>query len=353
MPGERVLVTGGTGFIAARCIVQLLEAGYRVRTTVRDASREPAVRALAAAADVTGAAAGADRLEIVEAHLLSNSGWPEAVADCRYVLHVASPFPLTSPTNENDLVVPARQGALRVLRASRDAGVERVVLTSSFAAVGYGRADPGRPYTEDDWSDLSATSTGEVTPYMKSKTLAERAAWAFMSKEGGALELAVVNPVAVFGPLLGPKLSSSVALVLSLLRGDVPAVPHMFTSAVDVRDVADLHLRAMTHPDARGERFLAVTGSPLSYLQLAHLLRSRLGETASRVPKRQLPDWMVSLMAPFTPQLEEIRPLLGLSKPASNAKAKRMLGWAPRPNIEAILASAESLVELGLVPRRP
>src|SRR5262249_27176226 len=256
MPDELVLVTGGSGFIGAHCILALLNAGYRVRTTVRSLKREGDVRAML---KVGGVDAG-ERLSFVEADLMSDAGWPAGVAGCSYVLHVASPLPPSIPKHEDDLIVPAREGTLRVLRAARDAGVKRVVQTSSFAAIGYGHELQSAPFDERTWTNERA----KLAPYTKSKTLAERAAWDFMAREGGALELSVVNPVAVFGPVLGPDLSGSIFLIKRLLEGGVPAVPRLYFGLVDVRDVADLHLRAMTHPNAKGERFLAVSGDFMS-----------------------------------------------------------------------------------------
>src|ERR1700756_3436153 len=191
MSDELVLVTGGSGFIGAHCILQLLQAGYRVRTTVRSLHREADVRAML---KVGGIDAG-DRLTFIAADLLKDEGWPEAVASCSYVLHVASPFPPSVPKDENELIVPARDGTLRVLRAARDAGVRRVVLTSSFAAIGYGHPPQDAPFDETTWTDPNGD---DVLPYVKSKALAERAAWDFIAKEGGSLELSVVNPVGVF-----------------------------------------------------------------------------------------------------------------------------------------------------------
>jgi dihydroflavonol-4-reductase len=249
------------------------------------------------------------------------------------------------PKDENELLRPAREGALRVLRASRDAGVRRVVLTSSFAAIGYGHAQGSLAYDEAVWTNLD----GNVAPYTKSKTVAERAAWDFMAREGGALELAVVNPVAVFGPVLGPDFASSIFLLKSMLDGKIPAFPRMPFGIVDVRDVADLHLRAMTNPAAKGERFLATAGDFLVMLDVAKVLKRRLGATAKRVSTRELPDWAVRLAAPFIPAMRARLPELGKVKNATSEKARRLLGWAPRPAEDAIVAAAESLVRYGLV----
>jgi dihydroflavonol-4-reductase len=336
-----VLVTGGSGFIGAHCILRLLEAGYRVRTTLRSLELAPEVRAML---KVGGADAG-DAVSFALADLDSDAGWPDAVADCRFVLHVASPFPAGVPRHEDDLIIPAREGTLRVLRAARDAGVSRVILTSSFAAIGYGTQPAARVYSEADWSDPSA----KVSAYVKSKTLAERAAWDFVARDGGRLELASVNPVGVFGPVLGPDTSTSIQLVQRLLDGSLPGIPRLSFGVVDVRDVADLHLRAMTDPAARSERFLAVAGDFMSIEQMAQLLRLRMGEMAARVPTRVLPNWLVGIAAFTNPLLRQIVPELGKVKQASNEKAKRVLGWVPRANADCILASAESLLRLGLL----
>ncbi|GAC1500548.1 MAG: aldehyde reductase [Steroidobacteraceae bacterium] len=336
-----VLVTGGTGFIGSHVILQLLAAGHRVRTTVRSLEREGDVRAMLK----EGGAEPGHRLSLLAADLESDAGWLEAVAGCEYVLHVASPFPSNATQREEELIVPARAGTLRVLRASRAAGVKRVVLTSSFAAIGYGQKPRTAQFDETDWTDPDSG----VAAYVKSKTLAERAAWEFISREGGALELSVVNPVAVFGPVLGPDYATSILLLRRLLDGGIPGCPQLYFGVVDVRDVADLHLRAMMNPVARGERFLAVAGDCMSVLDIAKLLKNRMGASGKRVPTVQLPNWLVKLAALREPALRQILPELGKIRNASNAKATRLLGWAPRSNEEAILAAGESLVRLRLL----
>ncbi|OOG39632.1 epimerase [Rhodanobacter sp. C06] len=339
---SKVLVTGGSGFIGSHCILQLLAAGHEVRTTVRSLQREVAVRAMLKQG---GAEPGA-RLSFAEADLERDEGWAAAVAGCDYVLHVASPFPPTLPKHEDELIVPAREGALRVLRAARDTGVKRVVLTSSFAAVGYGHPPQAAPFDESSWTDPAGD---DVQPYAKSKTLAERAAWDFIAREGGALELSVVNPVGVFGPVLGPDYSTSILLVQRLMDGAMPGCPKLSFGVVDVRDVADLHLRAMSDPAAKGERFLAVAGDFMSIRGIALVLKHRLGTAARRVPTLQLPNWLVRLAALRDPAVKQILPELGKYKNATGVKAQRLLGWAPRPNADAVVATAESLVQLGLL----
>jgi nucleoside-diphosphate-sugar epimerase len=235
---------------------------------------------------------------------------------------------------------------LRVLRAARDAGVKRVVLTSSFAAIGYGHKPRSEPFTEKDWTDVEGRA---MTAYAKSKVLAERAAWTFMTIEGGNLELTTVNPVAVFGPVLGPDYSASILLVQRLMDGALPGCPKLCFGVVDVRDVVDLHIRAMTHPAAKGQRFLAVAGDFLWMVDMAKALKSRMGDAARRVPTRQLPNFLVRLASLRDPAVKAILPELGKYKNATGEKAQRMLGWTPRRAEDALAATAESLVHLRLL----
>ena len=336
-----VLITGGSGFIGGHCILQTLAAGHAVRATLRNPARADEVRSQLERAG----ALGLDRLSFAAADLERDAGWPEAAAGCDFVLHVASPFPLAVPKHEDDLIRPARDGALRVLKAARAAGVKRVVLTSSFAAVGYGHAEQAAPFDETSWTNLEGEG---LTAYVKSKTIAERAAWDFVAGDGGP-ELAVVNPVGVFGPVLGPDTSTSVVIVQRILNGSMPGLPHLNFGVVDVRDVAGLHLRAMTDPRARGERFLAVSGDFLSLADIARILKARLGEAARRASTRELPDWLVRLASLADSSVRQIVPELGKSKNATADKAKRLLGWSPRSREDALAATAESLIALGLV----
>lgn len=335
MPDQLVLVTGGSGFIAAHCIKRLFEDGYRVRTTVRTLSREAEVRE----------AIGAGPLEVVTADLTSDAGWPEAVEGCAYVLHVASPFPLAQPEHEDELIVPAREGALRVLRAAREAGVRRVVQTSSFAAIGYGHGHADTVYDETHWTDVDGPGVGA---YAKSKSLAERAAWDFVGAHP-ELELATVNPVAVLGPLLGRDLSTSIELVKRLIDGSMPGTPKVAYGLVDVRDVADLHVRAMVAPEANGERFLAI-GEDFRWIsEMGAWLREALPDRAKKIPRRELPNALVKIGARFDGSLRQLIPQLGERKRATNEKSRRVLGWSPRSDRDAVVATAESLLALGVV----
>jgi nucleoside-diphosphate-sugar epimerase len=337
-----VLVTGGEGFIGGHCTLQLLAAGHRVRTTVRSLSREAEVRG---ALKANGAEVG-DRLSFFAADLERDEGWEQALDGCDYVLHLASPVPPTAPKHEEELIIPAGEGTLRVLRAARAAGAKRVVLTSSFAAIGYGHKEQAAPFDETTWSDLTA---GDVSAYVKSKTLAERAAWDFIAEEGDGLELTVINPVGVVGPMLAPNMSTSVLYVQRLLEGAVPGLPKLRIGLVDVRDVADLHLRAMTDARAKGQRFLATAGDFMSLREIALTLKSRMGAAARCVPTRELPDWLVRLASLANATIRQITPELSKAKNATSEKARRLLGWAPRSPEEAIVATAESLAQWGLL----
>ncbi|MCP3372711.1 SDR family oxidoreductase [Bradyrhizobium cajani] len=337
-----VLVTGGSGFVGIHVVLQLLAAGHTVRTTVRRPERRDEVLTMLR----EGGVASPHSLSFFTADLTADQGWREAVAGCDYVLHVASPLSTRVPDHEDEMIIPARDGTLRVLRAARDAGVKRVVITSSLGAIGYGHPPRDAPFDETDWTNLGGA---DVQPYIKSKTLAERAAWDFVAREGDGLELSVVNPAGIFGPVLGPDFSGSIEIVKSLLDGAMPAVPRVYFGVVDVRDVADLHLRAMTAPEARGERFIAVSGETMSILDIARLLRRELGPRARRVPRLLAPDWVVRLAATRVPLLQAVVPMLGKVRRSTSAKARAELGWKARSNEEAILSTAESLIRLGLV----
>lgn len=330
---ETVLVTGGSGYIGGWCVVELLRRGYNVRTTVRSLAKEPAVRAMIAAEVDPG-----DRLSFFAAELTKDAGWDEAVAGCDYVLHVASPIGTDMPSDPNDLIVPAREGALRALAAAAKAGVKRVVLTSSVAAA----ASPG----EDITSDESAwTAPDDPDAYRQSKLQAERAAWDFVSKHP-ELELATVNPSMVIGPVLTPENMGSVQVVWRILAGKLPGIPKLGFPLVDVRDVVDLHLRAMTMPEAKGERFIASTQF-LWMSEIAAILRDKLGARAPKVPKRNVPSAVIRLMSIFDRSLRRVTPNLGRKRRFSSAKAQRVLGWSPRPVAQSVLDCAESLIAKG------
>jgi dihydroflavonol-4-reductase len=331
-----VLVTGGTGFLGGWCVVQALEQGHHVRATVRDLCREGAVREAVSKAGVDPG----ERLTVVAADLTSDDGWADAVAGCRYVLHVASPFPPEQPKDPDELIVPARDGALRVLRAALDAGVERVVMTSSVAAVrGSRQSSESTPFTEADWTD---GDDEERTPYVRSKTIAERAAWDLAHEAGADAKLAVVNPGAIIGPPLSDDHSTSLQAIQRLLDG-MPAMPRLGFTFVDVRDVADLHLRAMTEPAAGGERFIA-TDEFLWTADVAKVIRDRLGDAAPKVPTRVAPNLLVRAMSLIDGGIRPYVNDLGRQQWMSSEKARRQLGWAPRPIGDSIDDTARALI---------
>jgi dihydroflavonol-4-reductase len=343
-PGGTVLVTGGTGFLGGWCAAELVRRGYSVRTTIRDLRRAEEVRAALAAAGVEAV----ERLAIVAAELGADDGWEEAVAGCDYVLHVASPFPPAQPKDPDELIAPARDGALRVLRASLQAGVQRVVMTSSVAAVRHGRpASAAKPYDETDWTD---PGDARRTPYVRSKTIAERAAWDHVRAQGAESRLAVVNPGAIIGPVLSDDRSYSLQVIERLLNG-MPAMPRLGFVFADVRDVADLHIRAMTASAAGGERFLAVDRF-LWMAEVGRVLRERLGAAAAKVPSRVAPDLLIRLMGVFDPSVRSIVGELGQSSSYTAEKAKSVLGWEPRAIEDSIADTAQSLIERGLAGPR-
>jgi nucleoside-diphosphate-sugar epimerase len=335
--GETVLVTGISGFIAGHIALQLLERGYRVRGSLRNIAKSGAVGCLLRSKS-TG---GEPPIEFVEADLCDDKGWAAAVDGCSYVIHTASPFPASIPRDENDLIVPARDGALRVLRAAQAGGVRRVVMTSSIAATNHGRGKA--PFTEADWTDIDGP---RATPYYKSKTLAEKAAWAFAESSG--LDLAVINPGMVLGPLLGKDFGTSVGLVRQMMNGAFSQLPHVGFPVIDVRDVADAHIRAMTNPAAGGQRFIAAGGF-LWMAEISAMLAKAFPAYASRLPGKELPDCVVKAMAMFSPMTRLISRELSLELSVDTSKARRVLGWHSRPEAEAIRASAQSLIDTGLI----
>jgi nucleoside-diphosphate-sugar epimerase len=323
---SRVLVTGGSGYLGTQLVAALLREGRPVRATVRSLAGEAEVRAALrrAGADDAG-------LEVVAVDLTADEGWTIAAAGCEEVHHVASPIPAVQPTDPDELIVPAREGTLRALRAARDAGARRVVLTSSFAAVGYS-PKPGAEYTEADWTDPDMPG---LPPYPRSKTIAERAAWDFIEHEGGGTELVVVNPTFILGPTLTASARSSLQLVKAMLDGTMPVVRRQRFGLADVRDVADLHILAMAAPEAAGKRFLALADGPtISYLEIARILRERLGALADRAPTEEAPG--------------DEPPLLIIH----NDRARDELGWRPRSVETTIVETAENLRDLGLLAER-
>lgn len=331
------LVTGGSGYIAGFLIRQLIEQGWTVHSTIRSLKKETAVRAALATDDA--------KLHFFAADLTRDKGWAEAVAGCSHVAHLASPLPVRAPAHEDELIVPARDGALRALRFARDVGVTRFVMTSSAAAIAYGRPRGTYTFTEADWTDLTHKDS---YPYVKSKTIAERAARDWVAAEGGGIEFCTVNPSLVLGPVLSADFSASVMVIRRMLEGRMPGLPDIGFGVVDVRDVADLHLCALTAPDMAGERFIA-SGPFLKLIDVARVLKQRLGPEAHKVRARRLPDWLVRLIARFDPSIRQVIGELGKVRNMDASHAREVLGWEARPPEESIIASARSLIDLGVV----
>jgi dihydroflavonol-4-reductase len=332
-----VLVSGGSGYIAGFLIRQLVAEGWMVHTTVRDLANESAVRKLLAVDD--------SRLRFFAADLNADAGWAEAMAGCSHVAHLASPLPSRVPKHADELIVPARDGALRALRAAKAAGAKRFVMTSSVAAISYGRGRGVHHFTEADWTDPSRPG---ISAYIQSKTIAERAARDWMAREGGTMEYCSICPSVVLGPVWGRDYSSSVVIVRKLLDGSLGACPDIGFGVVDVRDVADLHVRALKAPGMAGERFIA-SGRFMKLREIADVLRAELGAQAHKVTTRNVPDWLVRVMALFNPLARAVVGELGSVRNQDASHAKAVLGWETRPVEQSIVDTARCLIELGIV----
>ena len=332
---EKVLVTGGSGYVAQFVMAQALAAGYAVRTTVRNVAKSQA-KVLAGLAELGADASG---VEFVAADLTHDDGWLEAMNGIDFVLHVASPMPLDLPKDENDLIIPAKEGALRVMQAAHAAGVKRVVMTSAFGAVGMGRADNEHVFTEEDWAVLDGLG---MNAYYKSKTLAERAVWDFADQSG--LEVVTMLPVAVLGPLLNGEVNGSNHLIQMLLTGEMPGLLDIAIPIVDVRDVARAHVLAL-QGDAASERFILSNGNGMKLAEIARILRANLSaEETAKLPKRAVPSWLLRLLAPVVPLLKQTVPDLGVVKKMSNAKAQRLLNWQPQYSNEETLIQVAKII---------
>jgi nucleoside-diphosphate-sugar epimerase len=340
---EKVLVTGGAGFVGIQCVLQLLQQGYMVKTTLRSLSKKNEILDMLK----NGGVKSFEHLEFAEADLMKDDGWDKAVAGCTYVLQVASPVFFGKPANEDELIRPAVEGIVRVLKAARDGGVKRVVMTSNFGAVGFSRKDNNGETTEADWTNPDEKG---LSVYEKSKLLAERAAWNFIKREGGNLELSVINPVAILGPALSSHVSGSFMLLNNLLDGAMKAVPNLPLNIVDVRDVADLHIRAMTNPGAKGERFIASADGQISWPGIAALLKSKMPAVSQKVSAKTLPNWVLKVAGLFNHRAKEGAAMLAINRNVSNAKAKKVLGWKPlSANEQAIFAAVDSMVRYGII----
>jgi len=336
-----ILVTGASSFVGIHTILQLLEQGYTVRGTIRSLSKETEVREV-----VTKYGQANDRLEFKAADLEQDSGWEEAMNGIDYVLHIASPFPLLEPENEDDLIIPAVQGTLRVLRAAHKAGVKRVVQVSSVAAISSGYKDKTRTFTEEDWSIIE----NEIGAYAKSKTLAERAAWDFINgpENSHHMELVAINPPLILGPVPNKNFRTSVEVIRTYMLGQVPGVGRIKMGLVDVRDVAAAIILAMTTPEAAGQRFLCSGG--MAWLkEIAGVLHAEFSPRGYKIPTLEFPSWAVRFLGLFDKKIARVTEELDRDTEQSSEKAKRILKWSPRPLKEAIIAMGNSLIEHGFV----
>ena len=335
-----VLVTGGTGYIAGELIKQLLSRGWNVRTTVRNRAKSEA-----ALSQRFGNPAP-DRFQVFQAELMSDDGWAEANAGCTHVAHVASPLSVAPPKDENEMIVPAREGTLRALRFAKAAGVKRFVQTSSMAAVAYGRSDKEYTVDESNWTNADHP---DAYPYVKSKTIAERAARDWIAENGDGMEFVSVNPSMVLGPVDSGDFSASVVVVKQLLNGSMPMAPDLGFAVVDTRDVADLHVKCLEEPGLAGERFIAA-GRFLKMIEVGQILRDALPASQTRkIPTRVMPNWMVNLLSLFNPGVRSIKGELGKTRHADASHALKRLGWKTRPEEESIVDCARSLIEHGVV----
>ncbi|MDF7821063.1 aldehyde reductase [Runella sp. MFBS21] len=341
---ETVLVTGGTGFVGRQLVLQLLQKGYQVRTTIRNLANQESIITTLKSHGIESF----ESLSFVQAELTKDDHWAQVMNGCKYVLSVASPVFFDVPQNEEEAIRPAVEGILRVLKFAKKAGVQRVVMTSNFGAVGFSHVDKTTQTTEEDWTDVHLKG---LSVYEKSKTLAEKAAWDFIASKGGNLEFATINPVAILGPSLDAHFSGSFHLLENLLNGSMKVVPYIPLNVVDVRDVADLHIRAMTHPLANGHRFIASADGQISIPAIATLLKKHLPAVSQKVSTKKLPDWILSFASLFNAKAKEGVMLRNVNRNVSNQKAKTLLGWTPIATQEqTILAAAESMIQYRKLP---
>ncbi len=339
---KTVLVTGASGFIAQQLILDLLDKGYQVRGTVRSLAKGNVLKDALRPHNVK-----IDEMELVECDLESDKGWDEAVAGVDVIQHLASPFPMSVPKDPNDLIRPARDGALRVLKAAKKAGINRVIMTSSFAAVGYGWGDDlPEVCTEEHWTNPN--NTADCRPYMQSKTLAERAAWEYVEGEGKGIQLTAINPVAVFGPIRSEQVKTSVGVVAQLMGGKIPALPNVGIQVVDVRDVSAAHIATMENDESIGERYI-LADEFFSMKECSQVLKEAFPNYADKLPTRSMPDFLVKLIALFSADMKSMVTELNKRRMGSSDKVKQLLGRDLIPGRDAFIASGETLIDYKVV----
>ncbi|MCW9705557.1 SDR family oxidoreductase [Fodinibius salsisoli] len=337
---NKVLLTGVTGFLGSHTTIQLLEKGYEVTGTLRSMDRAKSIKKI-----IGRHTSHMDRLHFAKADLTDDQVWDTLMPGMDFVQHIASPFPRELPDHEDDLIIPAKNGALNVLKAAADHNVKRVVLTSSIGSIVYGRTNGNRGgmYSESDWTNIQ--NTEDTTPYFRSKTIAEKAAWQFMEQDRSEMELATVCPGAILGPVLEKDFGTSANIIIKVMDGSMPALPNLGFDIVDVRSVSDLQIRAMEHPEAANERFIGSAGF-LKLKEIADMLRQEYPD--KKIPKRTLPNFLVQLFSYFDASLQPVLIDLGVERKVDHSKAKNLLGWEPLPNRKAVLSCAKSINKLEL-----
>jgi dihydroflavonol-4-reductase len=337
---QKVLVTGASGFIGLHTVLHLLQCGYRVRATVRTEAREKKTRDTLSSQLPTGS------LEFAHADLSKDDGWLEAVHGCDSVIHTAAPYPIENPKDENELILPIRDGTLRVLRAAQAEGIQRVVLLSNVGSVFDGHQGENRTFDESDWTDVGKC----LNTYHTAKTLSERAAWDFIqgSENHSKMEMVAINPSAVFGPVLDDHRHTSVEWIRTVMRAEVPGLPRILVPLVDVRDLVDILAKAMSVPGAAGKRFIC-NAAEVPYPELADILHKNFSQRGYRIPTRVLPDILIRFMALFNPKVKAVASNLNWNFSLSTDRARSVFGWQPRPYQQTIVEMAESLIEHGLV----
>lgn len=340
---NKILVTGGTGFLGMRLIAELVKKGYEVKTTVRSLkSKDKVLHTLK-----ENGIDAKDRLSFAEADLLKDENWEQVMIGCDYVFSVASPVFFDMPEDENEVIRPAVEGITRILKAAKKAGVKRVVMTSNFGAVGFSNFDRKSWTTEKNWTDPNEKG---LSAYEKSKLLAEQVAWKFIEEEGEGMEFATINPVAIFGPSLDRHVSGSFDLLKGLLTGSMKRIINLPLNVVDVRDVVDLHIRAMFTPEANMQRFIASADGQITMEEIADLIRKERPGVAEKIAKKTLPNWLIDLAALFNKRAGEGKMMLRVNRQVSNEKAKKLLDWTPiATNEEAVLQAVDSMEKYGVL----
>lgn len=341
MKKTKVLLTGVSGFLGSHTAIQLLEKDYQVVGTLRDINRAESIKEMIGKHTLK-----INNLSFVEANLNDQNAWKNLTQGMDYIQHIASPFPRELPKNEDDLILPAKNGTLNILKAASVNGVKRVVITSSIAAIVYGKSKNHRNgvFDETHWTD--ANNKKDNTPYFRSKTIAEKAAWDFIKSDNSGLELTTVCPGAMLGPILEKDFGTSASIVIKAMDGSMPALADIGFDVVDVRSIADLLILAMESPKAPNQRYIGTTGF-MKFKEVAQVLKKEYPKR--KIPSLMLPNFVVRLFSNIDKSLKPVLVDLGVERKTANSKARKELDWNPLSNNEAILACAKSVIEMGII----